>query len=146
MKRLPIPADSRSFLERIALLLVARTRLILERPARDEAGRGKGRGRRRGDPRAAVNSAKRELAYRIDAHETACPECYNREPLNPNSLDSHTTTRRQTRFHRWNYSCYSPAPLRAASSLIRFHETLRAGGIIIPLRFKDSVRSIARHR
>lgn len=34
---------------------------------------------------AAVNSAKRELAYRIDAHETACPECYNRKPLNPNS-------------------------------------------------------------
>lgn len=33
--------------------------------------------------RGAVNSAKRELAYRIDAHETACPECYNREPLNP---------------------------------------------------------------
>lgn len=32
--------------------------------------------------RGAVNSAKRELAYRIDAHETACPECYNREPLN----------------------------------------------------------------
>lgn len=26
---------------------------------------------------------KRELAYRIDAHETACPECYNRKPLNP---------------------------------------------------------------
>jgi len=41
--------------------------------------------------RAAVNSAKRELAYRIDAHETACPECYNREPLNPKCRDSHTT-------------------------------------------------------
>jgi len=41
--------------------------------------------------RAAVNSAKRELAYRIDAHETACPECYNREPLNPKRRDSHTT-------------------------------------------------------
>lgn len=44
MKRLPIPADSRSFLERIALLLAARTRLILERPARDEAGRGRTEG------------------------------------------------------------------------------------------------------
>lgn len=38
------------------------------------------------DKRKAIHiyaRAKRELAYRIDAHETACPECYNREPLNP---------------------------------------------------------------
>lgn len=46
-------------------------------------GRQEGRKDSRVRARGAVNSAKRELAYRIDAHETACPECYNREPLNP---------------------------------------------------------------
>lgn len=82
--------------------------------ARERAGK---KGKRKKDSRSrtanVVNSAKRELAYRIDAHETACPECYNREPLNLKPrLPHHPWTVAGPRFHRWNYSCYSPLSCR----------------------------------
>jgi len=93
------------------------------------------RGRRLALAHAAVNSAKRELAYRIDAHETACPECYNREPLNPKPrLPHHPGLRARERAPVSIVEITRVTLLfRAASvSLIRFHESVSpdAGSII----------------